>query len=561
MKKLFTIFFLCFLLLLLAGCEGNNIKISSISPATKVSNLPAFTLTVNGTNFTEDSRIVFDGKEMETTFIDETKLSCTIQPEDIPRKASQSISGNLSSTQNNDYTVEVLVRTQSLVKMDSDSVEFTVKADYSFGTPSQFTFDGANSAGRLAIDLNNILHFAYYVSQPYNPATYDTLPVPLYYTSSINNGETWSQKVQINPTDQKCDDAIPFIDSAGAINLFYSSRIPHSNIGGSQYYYTRSMDAGLTWTSPGMLFPKWDNILMLTYALNPDSILFATTYQEPDLSYFTMMRLAFAAYSRGEWRYSGVVDETIHYMYPMGIFNNPNGNITMIYMKENYISESQSFEIALYSAVSSDSGNTWVTTKFYSFTPPSGAYILWLSNIASNKDGKMVMFLGSSPYPAGQLSAENEHIISTNDSLKIIKNGKLEKIRYPSAMAPSMESTSYMISSEDGGATWFNPQTVDFGLSDAAFPYHVQIDDAGNYNLLLLSYVSLNPNPLYALYFCRSLDKGKTWSGITKITEGEFGQIAPEMIISDSEDIYIVITQKTTENGVDYDNYLVKSVD
>ncbi len=87
MKKLAVIAFSALLILSLYRCNPQDETLTpvldSISPTSKVSHLPAFTLTVSGSNFNTGSIIVFNGTEKSTGYISSTELACRVDPNEI----------------------------------------------------------------------------------------------------------------------------------------------------------------------------------------------------------------------------------------------------------------------------------------------------------------------------------------------------------------------------------------------------------------------------------------------------------------------------------------------
>ena len=68
------------LLLILVNCNNPLPTLSSLTPDTKVYHMPSFTLTVNGTDFSSDTAIVFDGVQKQTTFVSSTEITCQVDP-------------------------------------------------------------------------------------------------------------------------------------------------------------------------------------------------------------------------------------------------------------------------------------------------------------------------------------------------------------------------------------------------------------------------------------------------------------------------------------------------
>ena len=91
-----VIWVLCAALLVAAACDGNGTnggstpepqenpipQLSGISPDSAAAHLPAFTLTVRGSEFVNGAVIVFNGVEMDTEYVSSGELTCMVQPED-----------------------------------------------------------------------------------------------------------------------------------------------------------------------------------------------------------------------------------------------------------------------------------------------------------------------------------------------------------------------------------------------------------------------------------------------------------------------------------------------
>ena len=54
--------------------------VTSIAPDTAVVGDPDLTLTVNGTNFTENTKVIFNGGEEATQFVSDTEVSTVVKP-------------------------------------------------------------------------------------------------------------------------------------------------------------------------------------------------------------------------------------------------------------------------------------------------------------------------------------------------------------------------------------------------------------------------------------------------------------------------------------------------
>ncbi len=103
-------------------------EITSISPVWSVTHMPAFTLTVTGTNFVPASVIYFRGEAMETEYIDNNTLTCEIRPADTRLSAGTAAAS--------DEEFKVVVRTPGPGGGNSSTASFSVRANHTF-TPYQ----------------------------------------------------------------------------------------------------------------------------------------------------------------------------------------------------------------------------------------------------------------------------------------------------------------------------------------------------------------------------------------------------------------------------------------
>ena len=106
-----TIFVILFILTFNYCTSDNPIPtLTSTTPTSKVSHMPAFTLTATGTDFVDGAKIVFNGIEKPSEFISSTELSCQIEAENIQASSD----------------VPVLVRNPTPGGGDSNSLNFTL---------------------------------------------------------------------------------------------------------------------------------------------------------------------------------------------------------------------------------------------------------------------------------------------------------------------------------------------------------------------------------------------------------------------------------------------------
>jgi hypothetical protein len=244
MKKLTIIALIFLVILVLFRCNPSDnftIKLTSISPDTKVSHMPSFILTAIGSNFDSDSIIVFNGTEKQTSFVSAAELTCQIDPNDIVLSLSGN-QGPLISGAMQDKTVSVLVRSRLAGAGESNVLYFTIRHNHTFNESIRIFNDSSfsssphisvDSAGNINVVWTNIV---------YNPGAPDRTEI--YFSRSIDDGLNWSQPVNISyPLEYSGSPAIA-MDSSGNINVVWNDRTP----GNLDIFFSRSTDGGETWS-------------------------------------------------------------------------------------------------------------------------------------------------------------------------------------------------------------------------------------------------------------------------------------------------------------------------
>ena len=125
--------------------NGNDNKptLSSLSPSSMPANMLPFKLTVNGTNFVSSSKITFDGKERDTTYVNGSTLTCQISTEDIQTRLSMH-AYNAVQNSLNDKKVIVHVRNPASEGGNSNSLDFSILSNPEF-TGAEKTPEGDNN--------------------------------------------------------------------------------------------------------------------------------------------------------------------------------------------------------------------------------------------------------------------------------------------------------------------------------------------------------------------------------------------------------------------------------
>lgn len=147
-------------------------SITSISPTSRVANTGAFTLTVNGTNFTSGSTVRWNGTNRTTTFVSATQLTASIPATDITTSGTAAITVATGAAVSNSQTFtidpagspSISTSTNALAAMNtvagtaSASQSFTVNganllADVTVTAPTNFELSTNNTTFTDAVTL------------------------------------------------------------------------------------------------------------------------------------------------------------------------------------------------------------------------------------------------------------------------------------------------------------------------------------------------------------------------------------------------------------------------
>ena len=227
MERLKRAICLFFLVIGITGCGNPVPLLISLSPDETVSHLPSFTLAVSGTDFTSGSKIVFNGIEKSTTFINSTELTCEINPDDIAVGPA---------------TIPVLVRTSSPGGGDSASLYFSVLYNHTFCSPVRLSDSPIGIYSQdISVDNNGSItvvmgedHYQYYDNGV------------VYLTRSTDRGLTWEPLINVSPANVDSYHPAVAVDPSGNINVVWQN----DSCSGYCYQllFRRSTDSGSSWS-------------------------------------------------------------------------------------------------------------------------------------------------------------------------------------------------------------------------------------------------------------------------------------------------------------------------
>jgi BNR/Asp-box repeat len=243
--KLFwgILFIVVFALLSISCNVGENSNgdnpvpvLNSLSPGSKAAHMPGFKLTALGANFVPGSKIVFNGTERVTQYIDDTQLSCGITSGDLPALL---YSRGESAISLSSGSVPVLVRTPAPGGGDSGSISLDITDNHFFTSATQVSGTIGSAANpAMVVDTDGNIA-AVYESFDGDSSTY-----AISFIRSTDSGATWSAPINLVEASERCNNPDIAIDSNGFLSvIFYVQRL----------YYLRSIDNGMTWNTPVIL--------------------------------------------------------------------------------------------------------------------------------------------------------------------------------------------------------------------------------------------------------------------------------------------------------------------
>lgn len=218
--------------------------LATISPAEKVAHLPAFTLTVTGSDYIGASKIVFGGVEMETDFVSSTELRCTINPGDIVGAAASPALGTGLDSHHSTSTAAVLVRNPSPGGGDSSTTAFTIHSDFTF-TTSQ-----ALPVGAMPVDDPVMTVDGYgNVSVLYRSNAGANENESMAFIRSTDGGGSWTSPVTVvGPHPERVNGfGVSFLsaDTSGNLHAMILEDYIHHEVN-----YCYSTDNGAAWSTP-----------------------------------------------------------------------------------------------------------------------------------------------------------------------------------------------------------------------------------------------------------------------------------------------------------------------
>ncbi len=402
MKKLLSLVCVLAFVLALFNCKIENNDdnpvptLTSFAPAAKVSHMPAFTLTVYGSNFVAGSRIVFNGIEKASTYVNDTELNCRITPNDTLISTPRVENDEQVSTAK-DSMVTVFVRNPSPGGGDSSSLNFTIYSNHSFYTSQNISNNfGDSNDPDIVVDSAGNINVAW--------SDNSTGVYEIYFSRSADNGATWSLPVYISWTAALSWKPAVAVNSMDDLFVVWSDLSLDERI-----YFSRSTDYGATWSIPVNLSATAIGTSPAIAVDNSGNINVAWNFYTPTLDNIYFSR---STDNGASWTPPVNISWTAGWSWTPAIAADTSGNLFVAWWDLTVNEE-------IYFSRSTDSGVTW-------------SFPLNLSNT-----------------PVGE---------STTPDIAVDNSGNINVIWDDEF--PDPDELVYFSRSTNGGATWTTPADI-----------------------------------------------------------------------------------------------------
>ena len=414
------------------GEEDNPVPgLISISPVSKVSHMPTFTLTAVGNNFVSGSKIVFDGIEKTTTFVSSTELSCQIDPDDILISTVSGQNGD-GLCRVLDETVPVLVRNPSPGGGDSGSLNFIIYSNPTFHTPQSISNDPGEAAlPDIAVDSSGNINVVW---MDKTPGYWD-----IYFRHTVYGVFSWDPIRDISDLPYDANAPAIALDSSGNINVVWDNDTASFD---NRIRFSRSTNNGSNWSNPVFITLASEDSITPDIAVDSAGNLNVVWTDWRTGTYDSEIYFSRSTDNGTEWSTPVNISWTIGGTWTPSIAVDSGGNLFVVWWDLTDAHEDICF------SRSTNNGVSWSPYVNLSNTP-----------------------IGESTHPVVAVdSAGNVNVVWDDEF-------------------PDPDELVYFTSSTNMGTIWTSP----LGISNAfAFRPDIAIDSAGNINVVWVGYFSGN---------------------------------------------------------------------
>lgn len=467
--------------------------VSSISPTEKVAHLPAFTLTVTGSDFVRASKIVFGGEEKETVFVNSTELSCTIDAEDIVGDRAASVQGMGLDSARNDTSVGVVVRNPSPGGGTSATLTFTIHSDFSFITSQALPLGAMHAYGPLMdVDGAGNIYVLYKATADENEDE------SIELIRSIDGGSFWTSPMTVvgpDPERYWFQLRTFSVDSNGTLHAMIVDYFNYV-----EFKYCYSTDGGDNWSTPTVVASDpyqsgMSAMMMVDPFGGANFIVIDSDYAGQNPVWFKRTSDYGATFTKYKDLWIGWEDSYDLTTSPT-MAANENHGIFAAWRRRKY--ENGFVNETIYYNFSHDSGSTWNTVD--TVIGPG-----LVPTLAVGPNGDVHLFV----WPSSNDKNYKTHYLSTDHGVTWETVGQINN--FSSVAIDGAGNINLLFSngknilfkrSIDKGATWLDEIEI-IRNATGMRRGRIKTDDAGN--LYFILYTKTSNNSLLSVYLVKGI--------------------------------------------------------
>jgi hypothetical protein len=460
-------------LFILISCSGSSLSISSLSPSNRLINSTRFILSVNGSNFTADTVVVFNNTDLQTTFLSESELSAVVEPANT-RVTTSNLQSPLGAAQ--DKSVQVYVRNS---EGESNKIDFMLYSNWTFTEAREVNSGQTDSGDHHVItdDLDGVLYSAW---QKLDPSSNSS---KILFSKSSDAGQSWSTPLDVSKESylqQIGQLSIPnlCIDDQDVLRIVWMGG---SILEGSAFtYISYSSNKGESFTDPVRISSN-------SAGYKATAELMPTVYVEPETS---TIHAAWIAFFSGQAGSSAVYAKATPGGMDLEKVSGSGFSLPKI------ISSGLATQPLCFRIVADKTGRV---------------HVVWMGT--DKTDGRYKLFIASSMDNGdtwGQAKILTDQFVvggtSSGFSMALDISGNLYVV-YTGALSQATPWNIYFTKSVDNGASFSAPRDLTNSLNYMHTPY-IMCDTVGN---LSITYQAL-ATAKGAFYCIRSFDGGNTFT-------------------------------------------------
>jgi len=462
----------------LISCAGSSLSISSLSPANRLINSTRFILSVNGSNFTKDSVVVFNNMDLQTTFVSESELTAVVEPVNT-RVTTSGLLSSLGAVQ--DKSVQVYARNS---QGDSNKVDFMLYSNWTFTEAKEVNSGQADSGDHHVItdDLEGVLYSAWQKLDPNSNSS------KILFSKSSNAGQTWS-----TPLDVSKESYLQQIGLLSIPNLCIDDQdvlrivwMGGSILEGSAFtYIAYSSNKGESFSDPLRISSN-------SASYKAAAELMPTVYVEPETS---TIHAAWIAILSG--KIAAVYAKATPGMINLETISSSGFSTPKI------ISSGLDTQPLCFRIIADKTGRVHVVWMGISYT--DGLYKLFIASSLDNGGTWSQAKILTDQFVTSGTSSGFSMALDISGNLYVV---------YTGALSQATPWNIYFTKSTDNGASFSTPRDLTNSLNYMHTPY-IMADTAGN---LSITYQAL-ATAKGAFYCIRSFDGGNTFTDPYAVAE------------------------------------------